>query len=220
MTERSIKLISFGLKMNNTVDSPIIHSRDMMNFLAALVDKGLIVRGGEMQAVQVAYSIGMGLSDSAKGGPKDKDTKKKKKKKTEKGDERRVTNAYMRWLQVNRERIKQELVSQQRDGGVGNIAKEAGIQWKALSAEEREPFQREYIAAKRKFKEAKLIVKEAGNGHRRHKKKKKASKKREEEYHSCDDSGQLSGYFEDDWENPYVTAENAHEYGLPCPASS
>ena len=68
-------------------------------------------------------------------------------------DGRRVKNPYMRWLQENRDRIKADLISQQRDSAIGNIAKEAGVQWKALSEEERAPYQKAYLADREKLQE-------------------------------------------------------------------
>jgi alpha-tubulin suppressor-like RCC1 family protein len=50
-------------------------------------------------------------------------------------------NSYMRWLQDNRNRIKGDLITNNKNSGIGDIAQEADIQWKALSDEERMPYQ-------------------------------------------------------------------------------
>ena len=61
---------------------------------------------------------------------------------------KRPANAYVRYLNTNRAVIKQLLIAKGLQGLVSEIAKEAGMNWKKMTKEEKAPYQQEYEKAK------------------------------------------------------------------------
>ena len=123
----------------------------MANFLAALKSRNLIVDGGETEAYAQAFLLASGATKESSAG-KLQGKKGKKKGDMKEGDSRRVKNAYMRYLEANRETIQKEL------GGavkIGPLAQEAGRRWKQMSDEEKKPYQDAYLEAKQAFISAK-----------------------------------------------------------------
>ena len=62
-------------------------------------------------------------------------------------------SAYFLWLNENRGRIKAELVEKEESSKMSDVAKEAGKQWKLVSAEEKAPFEEQAESEKQRYKE-------------------------------------------------------------------
>jgi len=77
-----------------------------------------------------------------------KPTKKKTKKVKDPLKPKRGQTAYFIWLGDNRSRIKSELDDSAK---IGDIAKEAGRQWKELSDEEKQPFQEKSVEDRARY---------------------------------------------------------------------
>ena len=66
---------------------------------------------------------------------------------------KRPQSAYFLWLGENRSRIKAELVAKDSSSKVSDVAKEAGVQWKLVSADEKSPFEEKAEIDKQRYKE-------------------------------------------------------------------
>ena len=91
----------------------------------------------------------MATLSSGAGAPAEKKTKTRKAK--DPNAPKRPKNAYMMWLDENRSRIKEELGTSK----VSEVAKAAGVEWKALDSEVRGPYEERAAEAKAAYQELK-----------------------------------------------------------------
>ena len=88
------------------------------------------------------------------GGPKEESGKKKTRKTKDPNAPKRGKNAYMLWLAENRSRITSALVEAGKDSKVSEVSKVAGEEWKALSDDEKMPYQKEAAEQKAAYQKA------------------------------------------------------------------